>query len=511
VLVTSRVDQLPHAYGVPLGGLAEPEAIKLIRLHADRKKLPQIEKAHAGDLLPLVEATGGNPQAIVMALALVNGPRELHDLRAVVDDLDRAGQDVRAIFNALYASHWAELPPDAQHLLFAMSFFVEAVDREALQSVAGLSGPFFASALGHLRRRFLLETREPQDRKELPHSLHPLTRAFVGTKLVERPDWEQAARERWVDWYVRFSQEHARQVGKNPSFEHEPVRKQWKNLWAVTAWCAAPEHERYDDFRELWHEDRMRAFSGGLGYWDDRVQWLDWLIQAAERRGDLAVAVDAMSHQAWTLTTMGQLAEADRRLARAWELREHVELLARAKLARHRAWLCIHQQEFTKAERWLGEHGALLAEVPTEDPERVRELNHVLEYSGLICYEQQNYGQAEALFQRMLEDARAIGWARARLDAQNGLARVAMAQGRLERADELLRAALLYAQTIDDRSGIASCKGYLAHLELLRGNRVEACRWAREALEEFKSLGRQLEMEDVRHIIAECGEDEGAQ
>ena len=544
VLVTSKREQPQSAWYVQLKGLDEAAAIDLIRLQARRLSLAQIESADARALKPLIDVTSGNPKAIVMALSYLR--RSNRTLPGVVNDLYRGRTSVQTVFDELHTRHWAALSPAAQRLLLAMSLFVEAVDRDALGTVVGLSGYYLDQALEELLDRFLLETAErressgadrrnaetadaqpdaePDDEGLLPYSLHPLTRAFASAKLIEDAAWEREARERWIGWYLDFARRYARGDPHGPgeeagwSFPHEPVRRQWRNLLAVSVWCAIPESERYADLRDLWHADRMRAFAGVLGYWSDRVHWLEWLIDAAERRGDLAVAVDAMSHLGWTLTTMGQLVNARAYLTHAWELHGHVEPLARLTLARHLAWLCIHEERdreqrddtwrdltvpYFEAEYWLDQHTALLAEASLPQDERTREEVQILEYRGMICDALGDFAQADQLFQRMLAEAERIPWKRASLDATIRWADVARKQGNYAKARRLLDDTLPSAERLDARIS-AYCKRAYALLEQACGDLDAACRWAREALDELQRLGLQSEANELRKVEAAC-------
>jgi NB-ARC domain len=536
VLVTSQREQPQSAWYVQLKGLAESAAIDLIRLQARRLNLTQTESADAHELKPLIDITNGNPKAIVMALSYLR--RSNRTLRGVVSDLYHARTNVQAVFNELYTRHWEALSLDARRLLLAMSLFVETVDRDALGAVADLSGYYLDRALDELLDRFLLEAAERQespgpDRREadpdddglLPYSLHPLTRAFASAKLAEDAAWEQDARTRWVGWYLEFIRRyapgdpHSRSEEVGWSFPHEPVRRQWRNLLAVSAWCAAPQRERYADVRDLWQADRMRSFAGVLGFWGDRVHGLEWLIDAAERRGDLAVAVDAMSHLGWTLTTMGQLVAARAHLTHAWELHGHVEPLVRLTLARHLAWLCIHEERdhekrgdvtrdsvvrYAEAEYWLDQHTKLLAAAALPADERTREDVQILEYRGMICDATGDFAQAEQLFQQMLADAEQMLWKRASLDATIRWANVARKNGDFAKARRLLDATLPGADRLDDRRISAFCKRAYALLEQACGNLDIACRWAREALDELQRLGLQSETDELRAVVTAC-------
>lgn len=253
----------------------------------------------------------------------------------------------------------------------------------------------------------------------------------------------------------------------------------------------------------------MRVFANVLGYWTDRVHWLEWLINAAERRDeffaeDRAFVVDTMSALGWTLTTLRQLDAASRHLNRAWALREFVAPIDRATIARHLAWLAMYRKQYGEAQQWIDEHTGLLADPSIPARERVREEIEALSYRGIICDEQGDYAQADALFREMLATAEARGWERGWLDACLWRADVARKTRDYDTARRLLDAVLPRAQRLGDRRVIAFYKRALAHLELTCEHPDEAYRLATEAMDELRRLGLQSEMEELRELLDAC-------
>lgn len=70
----------------------------------------------------------------------------------------------------------------------------------------------------------------------------PLTRGYVLAQLEAHPDFEQGARNRWVSWYLRYTQEYGSKDGTEWQ-EYQELEEEWDNLSEVIEWCIA--HNRY--------------------------------------------------------------------------------------------------------------------------------------------------------------------------------------------------------------------------------------------------------------------------
>src|SRR5205085_2199425 len=183
----------------------------------------------------------------------------------------------------------------------------------ALTHTAGLTADQIAVEEGLAQLHKLSLIRQLEGR----YTVLPLTREYVLSELATHVSFEQEARTRWVEWYLNFTQEFGGKDWKDWHIRYDRIEEEWENLLTVFGWCAT--HEQYDTIQTFWQERHIVKFAHIYGYWDDRLLWLNWLIQAAEKRGDWSHAVKAMVDLAFTLTLMGQLENADKHLQHAWE------------------------------------------------------------------------------------------------------------------------------------------------------------------------------------------------
>jgi LuxR family glucitol operon transcriptional activator len=252
----------------------------------------------------------------------------------------------------------------------------------------------------------------------------------------------------------------------------------------------------------LWQQ--IKGYAHVRGYWDDRLDWTDWLIEAAEQRSDWSTVATVMYDRGWTLTLIGQpkcLEEANALLQRAWELRDYQDQSFQLELATNMVVLSIRQQQFDRAHYWLHQKQQLLEQTDLEEQERQRQWIHSLYYEAEIYFKARDYDRAKRLYQKALEQARAVGWQRATIAIQNWLADIAIEQGNLEEAQHLLEQGLPVAERNKDTRSIAFHKRSFALLEKLRGNLDQAQRWATEATDGFESLRMIPEAREMRTLL----------
>ncbi|NJM06278.1 hypothetical protein HC891_08895, partial [Candidatus Gracilibacteria bacterium] len=205
-LITTREYRKEFQQGawlVELGGMAEGEARELIAARARQLNL----QLHYPDTVAhqLIALTGGNPQALVVALGLVK--RTGQPLAQAIEQL-RGGSE--GLFVDLFTMGWSLLSQDAQHILLAATLFPTRVEHRVLAEVAGLQEAAFFEAVGQLTELALLETEGsdgqwPDAEAATRHTIHPLTRAFLQTAQAEHRTVIRQARERWLEWAVRHA------------------------------------------------------------------------------------------------------------------------------------------------------------------------------------------------------------------------------------------------------------------------------------------------------------------
>jgi LuxR family glucitol operon transcriptional activator len=122
-------------------------------------------------------------------------------------------------------------------------------------------------------------------------------------------------------------------------------------------------------------------------------------------------------------------------------------------------------------------------------------------YQGEIHYKSGNYTESQTLFQQIADQAQKIGWQRALFLAKDFLADIAIKQGNLGEAKQLLTEGLQVAEAQQDWCSRAYTKRSLAQLEQKQGRLKVAQRWATEAKEEFETLGMIPEAQETQALL----------
>lgn len=247
-LITSRKAQLGNTWRVELQGLAQSDAIILIRTLAKAKNLLNIAAAEEPLLMPLAHVTDGNPAAIDMALGHVKFQSTLDE---VVEHLTHGSESVKDIFEYIVVWAWGTLPENARNLLASMPFFAHAVSKDALLAVSDLTVPEFEETLHQLVGRSFLQVEGELTRQERRYTIHPLVRAFVVSQQALPAEWEMAARQRWVSYYLDFVDERMRRPKINEPYWRYlgggmvmSMRYEWQNVLNVLQWADHHQHQQ---------------------------------------------------------------------------------------------------------------------------------------------------------------------------------------------------------------------------------------------------------------------------
>lgn len=488
VVITSR-RQTPFT-PLRLNPLSESESIDLIGQQAEEKgnRLTPTE-AHQ-----LYQRTSGIPAAIVYAVGQLAAG---YPLREIPNRLTLANSQYAHFY---FTSSVRSLQSDlSHHLLMALALFPRPAVVAAIAFVAG--SPSLEAATEGLAR---LQQRSLISQQQGRYDMLALTREYAIAELVAHLDFQQAAQERWVEWYLSFAQEHGSKDEQEWQ-DYGALEQEWENLRDVIEWCIA--QNRYDYVQKFWSEVRSYSYVQGyrgdrLSYWSTRLDWTDWLIQAAEQQQDWSTALEVLFERGWTLTLMGQskhLEAADRLFDKAWRHRSYKDLPFQINLAIHIAVLRIQQQEFDQATQWLWQAEGWLQD-SLETPNQ-RLWIHLRYYQGEIAYKTEAYGQAKLHFQQVLDDAQASGWQRAIFLAKDWLANIALKQGSLEEAQILLKEGLQIAEANQDDCRAAFCMRSIASLEKARHNWLVARYWADSARQNFERLGMMTEAQETRQLL----------
>ncbi|MBO3461513.1 tetratricopeptide repeat protein [Aetokthonos hydrillicola Thurmond2011] len=479
---------------VRLTSMPESDGLCLIKHEAEEKGVSLSHK----DSQALYKVTGGIPVAINYTVGqLANG----YPIQEVLGGVSQSTGDVARF--CFETSVNPLVGKSAHKLLMALALFPTPALQDALVQVAVPEVQLNTTNTDLARLRQLSLVTQENNR----YTMLPLTREYALAELKAHPDFEREARERWIGWYLSFSQTYAGQDAKEWQGQFDGLEEEWQNLQAVIEWCML--ESRYAEMLKFWHN--LEAYTHIMGrqesrlrYWDERLTWTAWLIQAAEQRGDWSVTANVMVDRAWTLTSMGkqkQLEEANELFIKAWELCHHQQPLFVLSLAIKIAVLHIQQHKFDQAQVWLNQARELLEQTQFDEQLRSRKLLQIRYYQGEICFKYERYEEAKILFQETLELARAIDWIRAIFCTQNWLADIAIKQARLDEAERLLTEGLRVAEANEDKSRLGFCQRSLSSLAKARGNLVDAHSWGTKALENFEQLGMLPEVEETQHLL----------
>lgn len=492
VVITTRVR---GAFGVRiyLECLQLNEGLRLIE-HQAKEQSVLLKPTH---FQGIYERTSGLPLGIVYAIGQLSVYGVSSD--ALATRLLQANSDL-----ALYCfedSVQRLRGQFAHHLLMGLALFVKSASLDAIEyitlpesdsshEVKPKSLDLF-NALAQLYRLRLVMQREER------YDMHPLTREYAFAELRTHPEFEQQARERWVNWYLNFSQPY-RQQNWRQWHDYQDFDREWENLQAVIDWCI--QQNRYEDIRTFWQQ--VKGYTYLHGYWHERLTWIDWLLQAAQQRQDKSAIAEALIDKGWTLTLMGkpeQLAEVDALFEQVSHLQEGEDLLLQLELTIDRAVLSIQQRQFAPAHYLLNQGRELLKRVQIEQPTAERQQIRIDYYEAEVWFGMGNYEQAKIGYQKALEHARTAQCQQLEVYILNWLADIALAgEGNLNDAEDLLKMSMPIALERKDKISIAFHKRSWAHLEKLRGNLAQFQNWAIEAKESFESLGMLAEAQEMQ-------------
>ena len=181
-LLTSRrsLHAESDVYCYPLPGLAEPDALQLVRNEARLRNLAEVMAADDDALRPIFATVGGNP----LALKLVVGQLYLLDLDQVLDNLRAArGRKADDLYRYIFLDAWRKLDEDAQEVLINMPLFAQSgADFASIERVSEVTGSRLLDALERLVMLSLVNVGGGLQARR--YSIHRLTETFLLTDII---------------------------------------------------------------------------------------------------------------------------------------------------------------------------------------------------------------------------------------------------------------------------------------------------------------------------------------
>ncbi|AFY99356.1 NB-ARC domain-containing protein [Calothrix sp. PCC 6303] len=486
VIITTREQAL--FVPIRLGCLPREHGLCLIQQEAQEKSI----NLTAEESQQLFEGVSGIPAAIIYVIGQIAAGYSLEDALSQIKEPDG---DVARFCFAGSVIPLRGTPP--HYLLMALSLGVKPITRETAASVAFEQADPILTSQGLAKLQQLSLVYHQQGR----YSLLELTREYAASELAANRELAQQLQQRWVNWYIRFSEVYGGTNWKEWHLGYSYLEIEWENLRSVLEWCMS--QGIYGDARTIWQQ--IKGYIHVRGYWDERLEWTAWLIETAKQAGDWKFTVEVMCDRAITLIRMrheNQLTEAEILLQEAWNLRQHQSIALQLEIATNMVILSIYQQKWQQAGEWLTEEEKLLTQTSLSELERQQQQVHILYYQGQISFKTGNYQQAQSFFLQALESATTAGWLRATTAIQNWLADIALELGNLKQARQLLEISFPMAERHKDKLSIAYHKATFAKLEKRSGNLPQAKRLAKEAAEGFESLKMVVEAKEMRSLLS---------
>lgn len=491
-VITTRIQtDFPR---ILLDSLPLDEGLQLIQQQAEAKAITLSETAAS----KICHKTSGIPAAIVYVLGQLAANYKLENVLNQL--LSPTGEVANFCFEGSIQPLRGKL---AHQLLMTVALFPHPALEEAIIQTAvpnDRDGEAIDEALAKLQQLSLIKYQEDR------YQMISLTREYVLNELKINADFEAAARERWLSWYLKYSQKHGGQDGKEWD-NYDELSAEWENIQVVIDWCIS--QEKYSDFLQFWQQVKGYSYAQSynrdrLTYWSYRLDWTEWLIEAAKSRKDWKTAAEAMCDRAWTLTIVGQekhLELAENLLKETWQLRNYQSHTFQIDLVINIAVLRISKQQLKKALLWLKKALLLVKMNQQKEEKSKRQHIHISYYQGKIYFLKEDYEQAKIYYQETLKKSQEIGWQRSIALAKNWLGDVAVEQENFDEARLLLEEGLQIAQRNQDRSREAYCKESLAFLAKKQQDLTTATYWANLAIEDFTALGMLPEVERMTTFI----------
>ncbi len=494
IVVTTR-EQAGIYSNICLDSLSKDESLELLQQQQKKAKLELTNKQQE----ELCELSTGIPLVIIYSMGRLANQKplslELFDL--VKFDLRNADGDIAHFcFQKLVDDIKDSL---SYKLLIAAAIFDESFSSEALVEVAGLSAEprhLVYRELEKLQRISLIRHNHAR------YSMLPITREYAISQLNKNPVFQELAQKRWINYYINYAKNLYESQSKNERFKnfYATLDDEWKNFLGVLRFCK--DCNDYEKVKHLW--SYLNNYSNLRGHWQDRLDWLTWLINTSRNKKEYAKTVSFMARKGRILLLMGKkedLIDAKKLFLEAWELREYAKFSDLDYLTNHLAGLFSRLEQYEQAHKWLDEEQKNLDKQTQISPEErsLYQLYIDRERAELLFY-QGDYQDSKELCEKVVLNSRAIKHDRNENYAKKIIADIAIIEGELEKAERILRLGIQEVKSCDDKRRIAYYQVSLALLEKEKGNLPQAKDWISQAMNHFKPLGMIRDFQNAKEI-----------
>ncbi len=489
VILTTREQR---EYGpVRLTALNEQDTLSLVEHEINTRQLTLTKEQRQA----LCQATSGVPLAINYMMG------QLQSGCTVGEVLEGIYQPTHQVAQYCFEAMVQPMRGKSSHqILMALALLPAPVRQTALVTVAipDQDSATANAALADLRRLLLVE------QKNYRYSMLPMTQEYMLAELKNNPDFAAIARQRWIDWYLQFTQTYAERDAISWQTQFDDLPEEWPNIQAIAQWCMTTD--QYANMLQLWRNLEAYTYAMGrkqnrLVYWTDRLNWTAWLITASQQQADLQTTTQVMLDRAWTLVTTRRaqlLPEAEQLFQQIWDLRHYQTVPFHRDVALKRAVLHLEKNEFAIAQLWFKTTEELMSQVRLNEQERQLQTMELRYYRGRCDFQLDAISAAKQHFEESRRIALSLQNERMVRIVENWLADIAVIEGNFQQAEQWLEEGLRMGKNNQDLPQIAFTHRSLAKLYAAKGHSKQAKKYAIEAIKLFTKLEMMNQAEDTQ-------------
>ena len=448
-------------------------------------------KCDINQLREIYQLSGGLPLAMTYIVGYLSVYRQLPQLGR-----SRLNQPPHELAQYCAEASFTKLQDkEAYRLLLAAALFADKIPLKAAAHIAGLP-----TQLPDIQQKFdalhQLSLVNPLDSEF--YAMHSLTRDYVRTKLDENSGFKQQAQERWVEWYLKLLSPFA--ADWLDWQDYDLLQQDWANIRTVIEWCIA--EGRYQQVWQAWQG--LRSYTLYRGHWDERREWMAWLMQAAQRLGDDAALAKTLYYQGQTLAHLDEtdaLGEAFNLFKQAWSFQASVSPEFQFEIVSYLIGLSLRQNRLPEAQIWLAQGQALLDKVTDNQSIHQRDQCQIHYHGAELHLRQHQYKTAGQEYSKALEIAKKIKWQRLSAYIKGGKAHLLLVQEKYDEAAAFLTEALEAVQTHRDKRAVAKCYYLFAQIAKQLGDRKQLKDWVTLGQQEFQQLGMLNEAAAAKELL----------
>jgi hypothetical protein len=443
----------------------------------------------------------GNPLAIKLALATTS---KLISCPLPQEDKDPVWYSFQESFK--------ELDDSSKELLIAISIFYKSeifhdlsLYQEALEYIVSnkTDKAQAEDAIKRLRRLELISSSDKLNNFSSITIADSICRCTLRLENLqdteEREERENTIFSRLTEYYIEFVEIHGGSDWNNRD-NFEKIEVEWYNILAILEWNK--RNHNFDKVKTIWI--KVNRLADLYGHWEDRIKWLDVLIDHYKKHDDVDTYARCLSSKGWTLTMFGGdgfYQEAQEILKEAWKL-EGVDSWLRSYIAHNLTVLYYRRGKnyFGKAKDMIAEQEVLYNInqnlLPAKDKRELKRLSiNNLRDKAKIEFLEGNYLDAHEKYLNCLEMSQEIDWVRMTSYFNYMLAATLLKQTestvdseKLDRILGYIAEGVYIAKNNNSRRRLAYFKELYASLLRQKGDsRTED--WDKKAKDDIKRLG----------------------